>query len=168
MTAAWESARRRLLRWAVAASLLVATLGMSVWVARLSGTAATLRGQVAELSRPLVNFSIDYIGETTRSVEEEIREVVVTGSHFGLIFRPADLEIFEEYEVRITDADGVELPPIRGFEQSPDGGLRLLLPRSFLAEGDYVARVRGFDGSQWRELSEDRIQIVYSGSLPPS
>ncbi len=57
-------------RWlaAVAASFLVATLGLSAWVAQLRGT-------VSELSTPQSNFEILYF-ESTRSLDEDVLQVV--------------------------------------------------------------------------------------------
>lgn len=169
--AAWRDLQHRLFsekprvrpvdrRWAtaVAASLLVATLGMSLWVNRLQGTVADLR---ARESQPLVNMPIFTVREVTRSAEVETIEVPAEMTLFGLIFTPATLESYAEYEVRFLDLEDREVLRRDGLVQSDLGGLRLGLPRGLLPAGDYRVLLSGSKGDSWEPVEEYRRRIVY-------
>ncbi len=158
--AAWPAVRQR---WhiAVAASLLLTTAGMSAWVARLQQSKDGLQRHIAELSSPQANMPIYYIGETTRSLEEEMIEVPAEATHFLLIFTPVELVSYPEYEVRFFDSEGREVLLVGGLELSETGGLRSGLSREQLPAGEYRITVSGFDGGRWQLLEENRRRIVY-------
>ena len=143
-------------RWSIgiAAALLLTTGGMSAWVAQL-------QGRVAELSQLQVNMPVFYIGEATRSIEEESIEVPAGTSRFVLIFTPAHLESYSEYEVRFLDPEGEELLHVSGLKMSESGGLRLGASPEQLPAGRYLVRLNGFDGERWQELEEYSYRIAY-------
>lgn len=133
-------------RWpmALAASLLVATVGLSVWVSQLLESKADLSEQVAGLSAPQVNPPIVYLDGVTRS-EPGARVVTFSPQQpFALLIAiPSAPELFSSYEAVLTDSADTVVWSGNGLELSEESTLRLWLPRVLLPEGDYEIRIRG-------------------------
>jgi hypothetical protein len=139
-------------RWpmALAASLLVATVGLSVWVSSLLDSKAELRGQVAELSEPRVNPPIVYLDGITRSEPAGSLVTFAPGQPFALLIAiPSTPDFYSSYEAVLSDDAGAIVWSGEGLELSEESTLRLWLPRTLLAEGSYELRIRG--------LGEDRV-----------
>lgn len=152
-------------RWAaaLAASLLVATVGLSVWVSQLRQTTADLRRRVAEFSKPQVNQPVFYVDELARSSGQDLIEIEVPpeASYFTLIFASAALGVHEEYQLVFANAEGEEILRASGLRESDSGGLRLGLSRNVLPAGDYLIRLQASDGSASQQLDEYRRRILY-------
>lgn len=152
-------------RWpvALAASLLVAVVGLSVWVNQLQRSTADLEQQVAQLSRPQVNLPLFYVDELTRSSRRDLIEIEVppAASYFVLIFASPDLGTHENYEVRFLDTEGKDVFRSGDLQLSDSGGLRLGLPRGLLPEGEYLIRLRAADGTGQQSIEEYRRRISY-------
>lgn len=133
-------------RWAVAvaASLLVATVGLSVWVSQLLEARAELSDRVAALSQPQVNPPIVYLDAVTRSEPSGIETEIAPNQPFVLLIAiPSAPELFSSYEAAITDASDAVIWSGDGLVLNEEGTLRLWLPRTLLPEGDYQVRIRG-------------------------
>ncbi len=166
--AAWREVKSRLFtprpaarpaaRWqwphAVAAAALLATVGLSGWVAQL-------RGSVAELSRPQSNLPLAYLGEVVRSDGEETIEVPAGAARYAMIFNSPELGDFERYEVRFFDTEGAPALHVDGLVLSDSLTLRLGLARGNPPAGRYRVEVRGFDGERWQTVEEHWRRIVY-------
>lgn len=151
--------------WALplAASLLVATVGMSIWVGHLTQTRADLRRQVAHLSQPQVNVPVFYLDELTRSSESEVSEIEVPSGagSFVLMVSSSELDQQREYELAFFDAEGREFLRTTGLTVSDSGGLRLGLSQSVLPPGDYRIELRAAGDGESTRVDEFRRQIRY-------
>jgi len=126
-------------RWlpALAAALLVATLGLSVWV-------ASLRRTVDELSRPQANALVLDLDAGTARGEGDVRPSWVIPKDvrlFTLILSPPGPRS-TSYRVAIERAGGGE---VRSVELMPNelGSLSLILSRRWIGPGDYRVRLFG-------------------------
>ena len=152
-------------RWpmALAASMLVGVVGLSVWVTELRRSTGQLREQVAGLSRPQVNLPLFYVDELTRSSTNEATpvEVPAEAMYFVLIFSSAEFGGYDSFELDFTDAEGREVLRSTGLELSESGGLRLGLSRDVLPADEYRIRLSALDGGEPRVLEEYRRRISY-------
>lgn len=133
--------RRPSPRWlqALAASLLIATLGLSFWV-------ASLRRTVAELSAPQVNAPVlDLYSGTARGEGSPAPVLTVSPEvrFFTLILNPAGQRRYERYRVEIVRVGGEEVWSGQRIEPSPFGSFSLTLPRRAIGPGDYRVRLFG-------------------------
>ncbi len=154
-------------RWtaALAASLVLAVVGLSAWVSLLQRSSVDLRQQVAELSRPQVNVPVFYVDELTRGSKQGVIEVEVPpeASYFVLIFASAEFGDYDTYEIEFFNADGEEELRTTGLKVSDSGGLRLGLSRGVLPGGEYLIRLHARDGEELIQLDEFRRRISYPG-----
>lgn len=139
-------------RWlqALAASLLVATLGLSLWV-------ASLRRTVAELSAPQANAPVlDLYSGTARGEGSPAPVLTVPPDvrFFTVILNPAGQRRYERYRVEIVRAGGEEVWSSQRIEPSPFGSFSLTLPRRAVEPGDYRVRLFGRSGAT-EELIDD-------------
>lgn len=149
------------LPWALAASLLLAVLGLSVW-------AGLLR---RDLSAPRADV---YVADLTpreesreRSVaEEEVVRVPAWADRVLLILNLAEVPSFPEYRVEIAPAGGKAVWSRRGVRPSPDGNFTLEIPRSFLAGGPRGIRLYGRQGNAWTVVAEYGVRIEEQRPLP--
>lgn len=151
-------------RWpaALAASLLVAVVGLSAWVNQLQRTTVDLRRQVAELSQPQVNPPIVYLDEVTRSEPSgAVAELPSDQSFVLLIVIPSAPEAYSSFEALLTDSTGDEVWSGEGLELSEEGTLRLRLPRDLLPAGDYQVVIRGVAGDQREKVIESSLRVLY-------
>ena len=155
-------------RWtaALAASLLLAVVGLSSWVYLLQRSSVGLRHQVARLSRPQVNPPIVYLDEITRSEPAgAVAELASDQPFVLLIVIPGTPEVFSSYEALLTDDQGGIVWRGAGLELSEEGTLRMRLPRELLPAGDYRVQIQGVGGDPTGELREividTSLRVVY-------
>ena len=125
--------------WAVAASLLVAALGL-LWGIRL-------REQVRELSGPRADvFVADLVplGSEVRGPEAgEVVRVPAWADRVLLILNLAVRPPHPEYEVRVLGPDGRTVWSRGGLRPSPDGTFALEVPVGLLRGGAHRIRLLG-------------------------
>ncbi|HEV8579249.1 MAG TPA: zf-HC2 domain-containing protein [Thermoanaerobaculia bacterium] len=140
-------------RWlqALAASLLVATLGLSLWV-------ASLRRTVRELAEPEPNAVVRDLNSGTARGAGSPRSVTTVPSEarsFILILTPRQ-QRRDEYRVVIERSTGGAVWSGR-LEPNEVGSLTLRLSRRALPPGDYQVRLLG-EGSEPIEKYALRIE----------
>jgi hypothetical protein len=148
--------RRRMPFWlpqALAALFLLATVGLSLWV-------AALRRQIDELSTPVV----DPPGEQLRFGEEERGTTTLTvppGSRLFLltVVLGIDTPPYPSYRVDLVAAGGRTLFRTHPFTGGVLSELPLVLPRPRFPEGRYRVRLYGLAAGGERLLEEREISI---------
>lgn len=123
---------------ALAASLLIATLGLSAWVAHL-------RDRVEGLSSPQLNAPILdlYPAGSTRGEGPGLQAVPPDARLFTVVLNPAGRPEVQDYEVEIVNAEGDEVWRAGGLEPNPYGSFSLTLSRDLLEPGDFRVRLVG-------------------------
>lgn len=151
---------------ALAASLLLAVVGLSVWVGNLRGTGADLRDQVARLSQPQGNLPVFYLDELSRSSDQEVEEIQIPAKSgfFALIFASGQLDPEASYELRFLSTAGEEVLRSGDLRVSEAGGLRLGLATGKLEEGEYSIELRAATDSDSPLIEEYRRRITYVGT----
>jgi hypothetical protein len=139
-------------RWlpALAAALLVATLGLSLWV-------ATLRRTVEDLSRPQLNAPVlDLYSGTARGEGSPppVFAVPRETRFFTVILNPAGQRRYDGYRVEILRADGRKVWAGGGLERNAFGSFSLTLPRGALGPGEHRIRLLGRTGRDGKALEE--------------
>jgi hypothetical protein len=130
-------------RWlqALAAALLVATVGLSAWV-------TSLRHSVEALNRPEPNAPvIDLYSGASRSSGSPQPSATIPRDFrfFTVILHPPHARSTSRYRVEIVRADGGSVWSRDGVAPDPLGPLPLTLTRSLIGPGEY--RIRLFDGT---------------------
>lgn len=145
---------RRSPRWppAIAASLLVATLGLTAWN-------ASLRRRLAEIDQPQVNAPIHEItsGPLRSSGEAAILELAHGIRFYTLVLRPSAPPPPGEWEVEISRPDGSVEWRGQGLRPNEHGSFSLTLSRGLVGEGEHVIRLHGTGGAVQEEY---RLRIV--------
>lgn len=136
-------------RWlqALAASLLVAAMGLSAWV-------ASLHRRVADLSQPQLNTPlVDLYEDTSRSEGEAPAPHTVPpeARFFMLTLNPPVGE--PRCGVEITRADGGTVWRQEGIEPDLSGSLSLTLSRRALGPGDFRVRLLDSKGETVEEYA---------------
>lgn len=156
----------RMPRWApsplplaLAAALLIAVVGLSLWVARL-------RNEVSGLSAPRADVYIaDLVphGETVERAEgrEEAVRVPAWADHVLLLLNLADPSSHPEYRVEIEKADGTEVWSRDGVHRSEDGTFALEVPRRLLPAGIYRIRLSGLRGGAEEPVAEYGARVEH-------
>lgn len=144
-------------RWlqALAASLLIATLGLSLWV-------ASLRRTVAELSAPQANAPVlDLYSGTARGEGSPAPSLTVPPDvrFFTLILNPAGQRRYERYRVEIVRVGGEAVWSGQEIEPSPFGSFSLTLPRRAIGPGDYRVRLFGRSGGTEELIEEYAFRV---------
>ncbi|MCP4660024.1 MAG: hypothetical protein GY856_31870 [bacterium] len=173
VAAAWRAVRSAIDRdvekegWhlpaTLAASFLVAALGLSTWTALEHRTVTELRRTVAELSQPQVNVPIRDLhpDTTTRSGSPRpATEVPAVARSFTLVLIPPEPQEFPDYQVEIFDSEGNALWSGRGLEMSPDGTFTLGLAHDFLAAAEHRVLLYGLDGDRRVLIQSYTVQIL--------
>jgi len=142
-------------RWkpALAAALLAATLGLSLWV-------ASLRRTVEDLSRPQLNAPVlDLYSGTARGAGSPppVFTVPREARFFTVILNPAGQRRYEGYRVEILRPDGGRVWSGEGLERNAFGSFSLTLPRGAIGPGEYRIRLLGRTGRDV-ESSEETIE----------
>lgn len=130
-------------RWleALAASLLVATVGLSIWVVNLKRPQPQLNARIYDLYPA---------GSTRGEGENDLQAVPAEARDVLLILHPPGRSRFEEHGVEIVDAGGREVwRSDRGLVLNSDGSFTLWLPRDYLG---LRLRLVGIDPGGEREL----------------
>jgi hypothetical protein len=144
-----QLARPRFLQ-AVAAVLLLATVGMAGWVAQLSRF----------VPEPQLNPSILYLGESTRGESIPSIELAAGDEWLLLIVTPAKL--MPAYEVEVRSDGGDQVWKGAGLHRSDHGTVRLGLPAILLPAGEYQVDLHGLDSGQRQALGTHAFRISYS------
>lgn len=139
---------------ALAASLLVATLGLAAWN-------VSLQRRLAEVSGPQVNAPIEELAPAARGAAGDTVLDLAPGARlYTLVLRPAEAPIGGGWAVEIARPDGGVVWRGEGLEPNEFGSFSLTLPRGLVGEGDYRIHLRG-PGADGREVREDyRLRIV--------
>ncbi len=143
---------------ALAAALLVAVIGLSVWV-------ASLRRTVDELSQPEVNAPVlDLVPLGIGQRDEAVAPAaeVPTGARmFTLILSPARRGDFLDYEAEIASAGGTVVWRERGLRPNDYGSFSLTVQRDWLGTGEHRIRLFGIPSGGAREpLGEYALRIA--------
>ncbi len=131
-------------RMAIAASLLVAILGLSAWMAGQRANSG-LRARLDALSAPQANAVIvDLYQEPTRRSGGETATEVPLGSPATLVLYLSEPQEYADYEVDILDEREETVWSSRGLELDPDFlTVTLALPGGSLPGGEYRIRLYG-------------------------
>lgn len=144
---------------ALAAALLVAVIGLSVWV-------ASLRQTVRELSAPEVNAPVlepvpSGIGPREGGPAPVAEEVPSGVRLFALILSPVRRGDFQDYEVEISRAGGGVVRRQAGLRPNVYGSFSLIVTRSSLGAGDYRVLLYGIgSGGQRESLGEYALRVA--------
>lgn len=173
VAAAWRAIRsaisadlRRMRRGqvptALAASLLVATLGLSSWLVVEHRTATELRRLVAELSQPQINVPIEDLwpNTATRGGLHQPVELLTAGRSFILVLNLQEPREYPDYLVEIIDSEGSKIWSSTEVEMSSFGNFTLGIPRGFLPAGEYRVRLHGLDG-EWNVPLQDYVVQIH-------
>lgn len=139
---------------ALAAALLIATVGLSFYV-------ASLRRTVDELSQPQVNAPVLDLypeGHAGRGTATEAPEVPPEARLFTVILSPADRGSWTDYEAEISNANGV-VWTARGLRRNAFGSFSLTLSRRALSTGEHRIRLFGLAGEERKLIGEYVLQI---------
>lgn len=142
---------------ALAAALLVAVVGLSVWV-------VSLRRTVGELSKPEINAPVlDLVprGIGEREGGPAPAAVVPSGSRsFTLILSPGRRGDFQDYEAEIARAGGEVIWRGRGLRPNDYGSFSLTLSRHALGPGEHRLRLFGIRSGRREVLGEYALRIA--------
>ncbi|MEM7587722.1 MAG: zf-HC2 domain-containing protein [Acidobacteriota bacterium] len=146
---------------AIAASLLMAVVGLSLWVAQLRGTNSGLEQTVAQLSQVQVNPPVFYLDETTRDADSDVAAEVAANHPFFLVtVIPGSTEDFPAYEAEVENAAG-QVIWNQTIALTDAATLRLMLPRQDFPAGDYQVRLFGRDGERKELLNDGTLNLRY-------
>ncbi len=141
---------------ALAAALLVAVIGLSVWV-------VSLRRTVGELSRPEINAPVlDLVpsGVGEREGGRAPAAVVPSGARsFTLILSPGRRGDFQDYEAEIARGGKVVWRG-RGLRPNDYGSFSLTLSRQALGAGEHRLRLFGIQSDRREALGEYALRIA--------
>lgn len=173
VVAAWRAVRSAIdwdvekKRWHIpailAASLVVAALGLSTWTALEHRSVTELRRLVTELSQPQINVPIRdlYPDTATRSGSPPLATEVPDQTRFiTLILNLPEPREFPEFQVEIIDSAGTAIWRGRGLEMSPYGTFTLGLARDFLPTGEHRILLFGLDGDRRVLIQPYAVQIL--------
>lgn len=162
--AAWRvlTSRRRdpapaLPRWlpAVAAALLMATVGLGAWVLTLERSNAVLQGALETVQ---VDVPVVYL-DAVRAGEEESTLLPSDEGLLLLILTPEEPEPFPSYRVEIQDPAGREVWS-GGLALNDHGSLRLGVPRRRLESGEHRVLLYGVGAAGEELLAEHRLRLT--------
>ncbi len=133
--------RVRQLPWlhAVAASFLLATLGLSGWVVHLRQT-------VAEISRPQLNAPVQDLSASASRGGEAVTVMPLAPEVrlFTLVLNPvwhSAAQACGEYDLDVARVDGERVLSERGLRPNAYGSLSLTVSRQLLDVGEYRIRL---------------------------
>lgn len=140
---------------ALAAALLIATVGLSLWV-------ASLRRTVGELSRPQVNAPVlDLYAGTVRGEEDgrPAMSVPAGARVFTVILNAPGRRSHDEYRVEIAREGGAVAWSGEGLEPNLFGSFSVTLSRNLLPPGDYRIRLFGRTGGEEQRIEEYALRV---------
>lgn len=141
------------LAYALAAALLLAVIGLSIWVVRLREEAAGPRVNV------LLADLLPREAAVERSADEETIRFPEWADRLLLILNLAEAPSHSAYRVEIATPEGREVWSRRGLRPSADGNFTLEVPRSLLPGERYVVRLYGLQGNEWGVVAEYGVRI---------
>ncbi|HEY2740437.1 MAG TPA: hypothetical protein VGK45_18640, partial [Thermoanaerobaculia bacterium] len=141
----WQISRPALLPWALAASLFLAVLGLTVEIGRLH-----LR--MDALSQPRAGVEIVTLFPRGENVERsgggpEVIAPSPWADRLVLLLDAPAVRQFPSYEAAIQAEGGPEVWRGGGLNRSPEGTLALEVPRRLVPAGAYRIRLFGTDPS---------------------
>jgi Putative zinc-finger len=144
--------------WVLAASLLLAVIGVS-W--RLG----ELAREVRRLSAPRSDVYVAELAPTGSGRPRERGEGDVVRppawvSRVVLILDFAGPASSPEYAVELATADGRPIWRRQGLRPGPDGTFTLEVPRDWLPPGTYRIRLLGLRGAEAREAARYELRVV--------
>ncbi|HEX6900794.1 MAG TPA: zf-HC2 domain-containing protein [Thermoanaerobaculia bacterium] len=139
---------------ALAAALLIATLGLSLWV-------ASLRRTVGELSRPQVNAPVVdlYAGTVRGETSAPVPSIPPDMEVFTVVLNPAGHRSEDGYRLEIARQGGAVVWNGEGLKPNAFGSLSLTLSRRLLPPGDYRFRLFGRTGGNERRIEEYVLRV---------
>lgn len=143
----------------IAAGLALVCIGLSVRVTQLGRTVSALENQ-ATVAAPLVNPPTVYLDPMTRD-DGGAATIALESDHpfIALSLTPSDLRPYDSYDIEIVVEGGALA--WRGGEAvlSDHKTVRLLMPTSMLAAGDYRVRLSGRHGHESTPAGEYRVRV---------
>jgi len=144
---------------ALAAALLVAVIGLSVWVASLRQTVRDL--SLPEVNAPVLEPVLSGIGQREGGPAPAAEEVSSGVRLFALILSPVRRGDFQDYDVEISRAGGGVVRRETGLRPNAYGSFSLIETRSSLGPGDYQIRLFGIgSGGQRENLGEYALRVA--------
>ncbi len=141
--------------YALAASLLVGVVGLSMWV-------ADLRQTVAEAYQHRPNTPIFYLDAATRDSEPDAGLIEVPpGEPFFVLVVLPDTAAFSRLEIELLDRQGREVWRGRGLELSESETVSVRFSRRLLGPGEYRLRLYGLDGDKRSAVVDSTVRIRY-------
>ena len=145
---------------ALAAVLLLAVVGLSLWVVRL-------RGEVRDLSSPQTGVLVADLIPQKEAIEraeggEEVVRVPAWAGRLLLILNLADPATHPSYRIEIRTQDGREVWSRAGVRRSADGTFALEVPRRLLPAGRYRIRLFGIEGGSELPVAEYAVRIEHA------
>jgi Putative zinc-finger len=139
---------------ALAAALLIATIGLSLWV-------ASLRRTVGELSRPQVNAPVVdlYAGTVRGETSAALPSIPPDMEVFTVVLNPAGQRSHDEYRLEIASEGGAVVWSGAGLKPNSFGSLSLTLSRRLLKPGDYRFRLFGRTEGDEQRIEEYALRV---------
>lgn len=142
--------------YALAASLLVAVLGLSFWVLRL-------HHEIDGLSQPRVNVHIGDLvpraEDVERSAADQLR-VPHGAEHVLLLLNLADFREFSGYRVEIVDQDERQVWSSEALRRTPDGNFTVEVHRRLLLAGEYRVELYGLEDGARTRLARYEVDVA--------
>jgi hypothetical protein len=148
--------RRPAPRWpqALAAALLAAVLGLSLWV-------VSLRQTVHDLSQPQLNAPVLdlYAGAVRSETNTPVPSVPPDVEVFTVVLNPAGQRRYDQYRVEIAREGGGVVWSGEGLEPNPFGSFSLTLSRQRLEPGEYRFRLFGRSGGAEQRIEDYGLRV---------
>jgi hypothetical protein len=147
----------------LAAALLVATVALSLWTARLTTATGELRRQLAQATAPRPDVPLVYLDALTRDEGGGAAEVgaLPEDGFFVLVLTPGDPRPGARWNLEIVDPAGqpVWASP-EPLTANGYGTVRLGLSRATLPAGRYEVRLTAAGGEGAEEGAAERFELV--------
>lgn len=147
----------------LAATLLLAAIGLSVWV-------ANLRLRVAALVQPQANIFVHDLlpleeGQTRDSEAGDVLVIPPGMDRVVLILNQQNLRSYRDYRLEILDRDGGVLWQGEELVRTPEGSFSIELARDLLTPGHYRLRLYGLAEAETPLLASYlvRVDVGFSG-----
>lgn len=158
-----QGAATRRIPWALAAGLLLAVAGLTVWNARLREEARVLGGPRADVA--VVDLVPQDAVARAEEVEEEVRPPA-WADRLVLILNLANADSLPEYRLDMADAAGRVIWSRSGVRRGPDGTFTLELPLALVPPGSYRIRLSGRRGATFEPVAEYAVRFAPEQAVP--
>jgi hypothetical protein len=135
--------------YALAATLLIATVGLTVRLA--------MQQELLETPRSFQPFDWDL--EQRSAETPPILPLTATDDGLALYIYPDSTDAYPEYALRLEQPQGTEVWRREGLRAGRGDPIRLFLPRAALPPGTSVLRLFGQDGARLEEIRTTTIEI---------